>query len=79
MACPMSRHLDISRLSPAERIALAEELWDSLATSPELTPIPAEHLEELNRRFKAEAAGGVVTLPWEAFSRKLLSLQWPTR
>ena len=69
----MNPHLDISRLSPAERILLAEELWDSLASSPELAPIPADHLEELKHRLNAEAAGEGASLPWEDFRQQLLS------
>ena len=69
----MTQHLDIFQLSPAERILLAEELWDSLVDTPELAPIPAEHLEELKHRLDAEAAGGVTALSLADFRRKLLS------
>ncbi|MGA2051994.1 MAG: addiction module protein [Opitutales bacterium] len=37
--------------SPAEKIALIDELWASIP--PEKLPIPKSHLEELERRVAA--------------------------
>jgi putative addiction module component (TIGR02574 family) len=49
-----SPKIDISRLSPKERLELLETLWDSLEPS-EAAPVTPELAEELERR-SAEAA-----------------------
>jgi putative addiction module component (TIGR02574 family) len=67
----MSRDIDIYRLTPPERILLAEELWDSLSFRPEMAPIPPEHLEELNRRLEAEARGETTSQSWEEVKQEL--------
>jgi putative addiction module component (TIGR02574 family) len=53
---------DFSHLSPAERIELAEQLWDSLPEA-ELQPSPAQ-LAELQRRRAELAADGDPGQPW---------------
>ena len=40
--------IDISRLSPSERLQLVEELWDSL--SPSDIPLTPAQAKELDRR-----------------------------
>jgi putative addiction module component (TIGR02574 family) len=66
MAAPI---FDFSQLTPAERIELAEQLWDSLepeAVSP--TPDTVEHL----RQRRAElAADGVPGEPWETVIKEI--------
>ena len=58
----MARPFDITRLSPRERIALAEELWDSLAEEDiDLTP---EQAEELDRRRDRLLRDGPRGRPW---------------
>jgi len=42
---------EIDRLSVAEKLLLVEALWDSIATEESSVPIPASHLEELERRL----------------------------
>ena len=44
----MASPIDISRLTPAERLRLVEELWDSL--SPSDIPLTAAQANELDRR-----------------------------
>lgn len=46
---------EISRLSPAEKILLVEELWDKIASSSPELPVPAAHREELDCRLAADA------------------------
>ncbi|MEO2089600.1 MAG: addiction module protein [Gemmataceae bacterium] len=53
----MKPDIDISKLTPAECILLAEELWERARACPEAVPVPAEHLEEINRRIAAIDAG----------------------
>lgn len=53
---------DIRRLTPRERIELAEQLWDSLAEEDiELT---AEQVAELERRRDRLAREGPQGRPW---------------
>jgi putative addiction module component (TIGR02574 family) len=64
MSTPIS---DFSHLSPAERIELAEQLWDSLEPSEREDTAPAaEQLAELCRRRAALEADGDPGEPWEA-------------
>jgi len=40
---------EILKLPPSERLELVEEVWDSLAASPESVPVPEWHKTELDR------------------------------
>jgi putative addiction module component (TIGR02574 family) len=55
----MTSDLEISHLSPAECVLLAEELWDSARTHPKAVPVPPEHLAEIERRIEAMDAGAM--------------------
>jgi putative addiction module component (TIGR02574 family) len=65
----MARELDISHLTPAERLQLIDKLWDSLSDKD--IPVPPEHMEELNRRLEAEARGEMTFSPWEEVKQRL--------
>ena len=41
--------LDIAALTPEERLSLLEQLWDSLAATPEAIPLTEAQREELKR------------------------------
>jgi putative addiction module component (TIGR02574 family) len=69
----MNHLSEILLLSPAERIVLVQDIWDSLAASPEEVPVPTEHLEELRRRSDAEARGEMTLSPWAAVKKRILS------
>ena len=57
--------LDFSHLTPAERIELAEQLWDSLEPLEQEALFPAdEQLDELRRRRSALDADGEPGEPW---------------
>jgi putative addiction module component (TIGR02574 family) len=60
-------------LSPAEKFALAIELWDELASNPDELPVTDEQLNELDRRFEEyqRDPGKVVT--WEEVKARILS------
>lgn len=52
---------EISRLTPAEKLQLVEELWDDLAASEDRLPIPVWHeklLAEDQVRYQANPAEG---------------------
>lgn len=54
--------LDISQLTPDERLDLIGELWDSLA--PQDVPLTPEQREELRRRVERVNADGSIGSPW---------------
>ena len=58
----MAKPFDVKRLSPEERIELAEELWESLAEEDiVLTPEQMEELERRRARLEREGSRG---RPW---------------
>ena len=48
---PNARLDEILRLPPAERLRLVEDVWNSLAASPDAVGVPDWHREELDRRL----------------------------
>jgi len=56
--------IDIAKLSPEERLELLEQLWDSLADSPEAVPLTDAQREELDRRLDDLDREGPVGIPW---------------
>lgn len=60
---------EILRLPPDQRLQLVEDVWDSLAASPEQIGVPAWHREELERRLADP--GEQVTLSWQGVHARL--------
>jgi len=56
------KSLGIEQLSVEERIALVEELWDSIA---EATPLPEDQRIELDRRLAEHEANPNDVVPWD--------------
>jgi putative addiction module component (TIGR02574 family) len=54
--------LGIEKLSVEERIALVEELWDSIA---EATPLSEPQRAELDRRLEEHKRNPDDVVPWE--------------
>ncbi len=44
---------EIANLSVAERIQLAEDIWETLVSAPEAIPLPEAQAAELDRRLEA--------------------------
>ena len=59
------RGVDIASLTPAERLDLLEELWDSLAATPEAIPLTGAQRTELDRRLDDLEREGPVGIPWD--------------
>lgn len=58
----MARPIDITRLTPQERIELAEDLWDSLTEDDiELTTDQVAELERRRNRLERDGSRG---RPW---------------
>jgi len=62
--------LDISRLSPKERLDLIGELWDSLAAE-EIQLTPAQE-GELERRIATFDHDAKTATPWESVDREFI-------
>jgi putative addiction module component (TIGR02574 family) len=54
--------MDIAKLSPAERLELLEEIWDSL--SHEAVPMTDAQEEELDRRLDELDREGPIGILW---------------
>jgi putative addiction module component (TIGR02574 family) len=54
--------IDVAKLSPAERLRLVEELWDSL--TPADIPLTSAQAEELDRREGLHRAQPGRGRPW---------------
>jgi putative addiction module component (TIGR02574 family) len=67
----MSPDLNISALSPTERLRLIEQLWDSLCTDPKQVPVTDAQKAELERRLEQIDAGDVEGIPWEEVLRRI--------
>jgi putative addiction module component (TIGR02574 family) len=56
--------LGLDRLSVDDRLKLAEELWDSIASEMERGEIPESHREEIERRLERHADDPKAGRPW---------------
>jgi putative addiction module component (TIGR02574 family) len=59
------KSLGIDQLSVEERIALVQEIWDSVAASPEQIPLTDLQKQELDRRLAAHLSNPKDVTPWE--------------
>jgi len=58
-------------LSAKARLHLIEELWDSLASTPEVVPVTDAQRKELTRRRRAHARDPEAARPWAEVRRRL--------
>lgn len=58
-------------LSARDRLQLIEELWESLAATPEAIPVTDAQRRELARRRRAHARDPAAARSWEEVRRKL--------
>ena len=65
----MSSGVDISNLTAEQRLALLEDIWDSL--QPEDVPVTAAQLSELDRRLDDLEADPDLGIPWEEVHRRI--------
>jgi len=70
----MSSHpllkVDISQLSVAERIQLAEDLWDSIFEQQEELPLTEAQQQELDRRLESYQKNPVSGSSWEDVKKR---------
>jgi putative addiction module component (TIGR02574 family) len=62
---------EILRLTIAERIQLAEDIWDSVAAFPEALPLTDAQKEELDRRLQAYAENPSEGISWDELKNRL--------
>jgi putative addiction module component (TIGR02574 family) len=71
----MSNHpllkVEISQLSVAERIQLAEDLWDSISAQQEKLPLTEAQQQELDRRLENYQQDATVGSDWEEVKQRL--------
>lgn len=60
---------ELKRLTPRQRLKIAEELWDSAAN--DALPVPASHKKLLRSRRAAYERGGVVTLTMAQLAKSI--------
>jgi putative addiction module component (TIGR02574 family) len=66
-----SRPFDFSHLSPADRILLAEDLWDSVTVQQDAPPLSPAQKEELRSRIAAADRGETTYSSWQEVKRRL--------
>ncbi len=59
------KSLGIDRLGIEERLALVEELWDSIAADSAGIPLTGAQRAELDRRLADHEANPADVVPWE--------------
>ncbi|MBD2164684.1 addiction module protein [Calothrix membranacea FACHB-236] len=71
----MSSHpllkIDISELSVAERIQLAEDLWDSILEQQEQLPLSEAQQQELDQRLESYQKNPANGSSWEEVKKRL--------
>ena len=63
---------DLLELSTEQRMQLVEELWDSIASSPEQVPVTEAQKRELDRRLDAYRADPAAGSSWEKVKESIL-------
>ncbi|NGZ94695.1 MAG: addiction module protein [Nitrospira sp. WS110] len=65
---------ELLKLSPAERIQLAEDLWDSVAAQPDLVPaLSDDQRQKIERRLAEHVRDPGSALNWEDVRARLWS------
>lgn len=62
---PSLQELGLDRLTIEDRLALAQQLWDSVAADLEHQPLTPAQRAELERRIAAADANPEEGVPWE--------------
>jgi putative addiction module component (TIGR02574 family) len=70
---PTIQELGLDRLSPEDRLAVAEAIWDSVAREVEAAPIPSAQRAELERRLADSIARPDAATPWEVDKARALA------
>jgi putative addiction module component (TIGR02574 family) len=63
---------ELMKLTPEERIELAQDLWDTIK-SEDLPPLTADELAEFDRRLAEHQRDPSTAVPWEDVKVRLLA------
>jgi putative addiction module component (TIGR02574 family) len=63
----------LKTLSPADRFALAVELWNEVVANPDSLEVTDEQLAELDCRYAAYKADPTKVITWEEVKSRLIS------
>ena len=68
----MSTHpVDISKLTPEQRLRLLEELWENLNRDPSFVPLTEAQRQELDRRLDDLESDDLAGIPWDEILAKI--------
>lgn len=71
----MMEALGIDRLSVEDRLQLVEEIWDSIAASPELAPLTEAQKQDLDRRVADLEANPENVVTWDEIKARIQGRQ----
>jgi putative addiction module component (TIGR02574 family) len=66
---------DTLDMSVAERMQLAQDIWDSIASEPAAVPMSVAEREEIERRVEERTSNPGPTIPWEQVKRQVMGGQ----
>jgi putative addiction module component (TIGR02574 family) len=64
---------DLLELSVDERLAIVEDLWDSLAADPAAVSVSGEQQRDLDKRLNEDEANPRAERPWPQVRAEILS------
>ena len=70
---PTIQELGLDLLTPEDRLAVAEAIWDSVARETEASPISPAQRAELERRLADSIARPEATTSWEVIKARALA------
>lgn len=70
---PQLESAGIDKLSVAERIALVQAIWDSIAAEVESLPLTEAQRQEVDRRLATHRANPQAAIPWEQVEAEALA------
>ena len=62
---------EIAQLSVAERIQLAEDIWDTIAAAPDELPLPDAQRAELDRRLQSYHDDPLLGASWQEVQQRV--------
>jgi putative addiction module component (TIGR02574 family) len=69
---PTLQSLGIDQLTVEQKIALAQEIWDSIAAEVEAAPLTEAQKREIDRRLADHRANPEDVIPWEKVQAEVL-------
>lgn len=70
---PTLEQLGLDTLSAADRLAVAEAIWESVAREAEQAPVPDAQRQALERRLADSLARPDAVVPWEVVKARALA------